>query len=130
LWLINPEPGRHARTKVLDKHIGVLCEFQYQFATSIGFHIHGKRSLVSIVVQERRGKIALAVSGAPNVIAPYWRLNLNNVRTLIGKNHGGVWTRDHRREINDPNPIEWTCHCYPPATRSPPKKNSCTRATG
>ena len=91
----------HARTKVLDEHIGVGTQGLQRGDAGLGFQIQRHRALVAVVVEIARRETVAPVGRQPRVVADVGALDLEYFRTLIGELHGRQWPGHHGGRVDD-----------------------------
>ena len=115
---VEAEARDRAGTEVLDEHIGRGGEPLQRRDAAGRLQVEHDRALVAVVVQERGGEPAAPPRDMAGVVARR-RLDLDHVGALVGQDHGGQRSRDHRGEIDDPVSVERSWHGGSLPVRSP-----------
>ena len=116
--VVDAEPRHHARAEVLHEDVRRAGEVEDHLPPCRGFRVHRDRTLVAVVVHERRREVALAVARPPHMVAAQGRLHLHDVRPLIGEHHRAVGPGDHRGEIDDAHAVQRPSHAASGVLRS------------
>ena len=100
------EPLHHARTEVLDEHVGALEQPLEHAAVGRGVEIEREALLAAVERDEVGGRVADEGADPARVVAAAGRLDLDHARTQIGEHLGAERTGEHARQIDDEDPGE------------------------
>ena len=96
----DPHPLHRSGSEVLDEHVRRLHQPVEQLPAGIALEVHHDRLLSPVRAHERAGHSAYVVSHPAHDVAG-GRLDLDDLRALVGESHGGDGPRDHGRQIHD-----------------------------
>ena len=101
-----------AAAVVLDDRIGVVAELQDEVAARRRLEVDCDRLLVAVdrceVAAESLQFIVDVIGTDDARVIAVERLDLDNLRALVGQQHRAVGAGQHLREIDDPDPVERT----------------------
>ncbi len=101
-----------AAAVVLDHRIGIVAELQDEFAAGRRLEVDGDRLLVAVhrgEVAAERLELIVGMIGADDArVVAVERLDLDDLRALVGQQHRAVGAGQHLREVDDPHAIERT----------------------
>ncbi len=95
---------------ILDHGVGAVAEPHHKLAAFRAFEVDGDRLLVAVHRREvaaERPQLVVGMVGAddPRVVAVE-RLDLDDLRALVGQQHGAERARQHLREVDDADSVE------------------------
>src|SRR5262249_12836928 len=96
--------------KILREDVGARDQPHRSVEPGRRLQIEDYRALVAIVVEKRCRKPAAEVGAGASMVAAFRRLHLDDVGTLVGKDHRRERPGDIRRKIDDAIPVQRTRH--------------------
>ena len=106
--VVDLQPFRHPRREVVQHHVCVAHQFVEEPETGGGFEVDGDGALVAVQgevvgAHAADGVARIVFEQPPGRLAPPRRLDLDRVAAEIGKDHAGIRTRQHVRQIDQPD---------------------------
>ena len=101
------EAAHGRRSRIGDENIGTFTELQQRLARRRLLHVENDAALVAIELQIKRAHIGAA--GRADALAhevALRRFDLDHIGAVVGKNLRGVRAGDHRREVEDAQPLQ------------------------
>src|SRR5712671_3597920 len=101
-----------AGSEILHQHVSLRDELGEDLAADRTLDVDRQRALATVWRDKERGELPSLVDGgaaaAGDVAAD--RLDLEHVGALVCQKHGRERARDHARQIEHANAVEWTGH--------------------
>ena len=108
--LADAHPLGRAGTKVLHEGIGAHHQAIEQLAASGLLEVEHQRARVAVAGREHGGHPAPSIAELTREVAAARGLDLEDVGALVGEHAGSDRSRDHRRQIDDPDAGERPAH--------------------
>ncbi len=106
--IVQPQPLHHAGPEVLDQHVAVADEPAGRVDRQRILQVQRDRPLAGVQVREI-GAVPVAHRHAGAHRFAFRRLDLDHLGTHVGQPAGAVGAGDHRREIENAEPVQRAC---------------------